>query len=379
MKSRTDIYGFDAQLKGMGKYIENLGTSRHNKAIIARFGEFCHLQNFSKPRIIKYYYCFKYWAEFIGKDFDQAAKKDIERTVALINTRENWSCSTKHDLKVMLKRFYKWLYGNNEEYPEEVKWIKSRIKRTDKKLPNDGELLTEQDILKAIDHALNIRDKALISALYESGCRVGELASLRIKDVSFDKFGTVLSITGKTGPRQVRVVSSTPHLATWINNHPLKNDREAAVWVCIGSKCMNQKMDYETIRMMIHKVFRRAGIQKRHNPHTFRHSRATFLANHLTEFQMNQYFGWVQGSDMAKGVSRLSVDASKTQDLKESEMIDRGLVKRSDILEVRGIDEDKTSFLVSKNGKIQSKIPSNSDRAATKLYRILEKIFGLLS
>ena len=35
MKSRTDIYGFDAQLKGMGKYIENLGTSRHNKAIIA--------------------------------------------------------------------------------------------------------------------------------------------------------------------------------------------------------------------------------------------------------------------------------------------------------------------------------------------------------
>jgi len=35
------------------------------------------------------------------------------------------------------------------------------------------------------------------------------------------------------------------------------------------------------------------------NPHNFRHSRATFFANHLTEAQMKEYFRWTQGSKMA--------------------------------------------------------------------------------
>ncbi len=38
----------------------------------------------------------------------------------------------------------------------------------------------------------------------------------------------------------------------------------------------------------------------------FRHSRATFMAGHLTEFQMNRYFGWKQGSDMASTYVHMS-------------------------------------------------------------------------
>ena len=57
-------------------------------------------------------------------------------------------------------------------------------------------------------------------------------------------------------------------------------------------------MAYQGIRTMLLRMFRKAGVNKRYNSHLFRHSRATFMASHLTEFQMNQYFGWVQGSDM---------------------------------------------------------------------------------
>ncbi len=35
-----------------------------------------------------------------------------------------------------------------------------------------------------------------------------------------------------------------------------------------------------------------AGIKKPVNPHNFRHSRATFLAKHLTERQLREFFGW---------------------------------------------------------------------------------------
>jgi len=57
-------------------------------------------------------------------------------------------------------------------------------------------------------------------------------------------------------------------------------------------------MAYGTISSLLKRLFKKAGIKKKSNPHLFRHSRATLMANHLTEFQMNQYFGWIQGSDM---------------------------------------------------------------------------------
>ena len=57
---------------------------------------------------------------------------------------------------------------------------------------------------------------------------------------------------------------------------------------------------------MLRSVARRAGIRKRVNPHSFRHARATHLANHLTDAQMKEYFGWVQGSEMATVYIHLS-------------------------------------------------------------------------
>ncbi|MEK6816136.1 MAG: hypothetical protein AABY09_00860, partial [Nanoarchaeota archaeon] len=115
------------------------GMSPANKDSIEKFIAHCQIMGLSDARIIRYYYAFKYFNIFFEKDFNAAAKEDIEAVVAKINSKETWSPTTKHDMRVMLKRFYKWLYGKDEEYPPEVKWIKTKIKRTDKKLPNEGE------------------------------------------------------------------------------------------------------------------------------------------------------------------------------------------------------------------------------------------------
>jgi len=50
----------------------------------------------------------------------------------------------------------------------------------------------------------------------------------------------------------------------------------------------------------------RAGIKKRVTPYSFRHGRATQLANHLTESQLCQHFGWRQGSNMPRIYVHLS-------------------------------------------------------------------------
>ncbi|WP_321417294.1 hypothetical protein [uncultured Methanomethylovorans sp.] len=57
-------------------------------------------------------------------------------------------------------------------------------------------------------------------------------------------------------------------------------------------------MEYDAIRMVIKRLAAKAGIKKRVYNHLYRHSRATELANHLTQAQMEAHLGWIHGSDM---------------------------------------------------------------------------------
>ena len=54
------------------------------------------------------------------------------------------------------------------------------------------------------------------------------------------------------------------------------------------------------------KIAKRTGIEKNVNPHNFRHSRATDLANWMTEAQMDKFFGWILGRKMASVYIHLS-------------------------------------------------------------------------
>ncbi len=62
----------------------------------------------------------------------------------------------------------------------------------DRKLPKD--LLTPEDVERLIDSAKNLRDKAHIAVLYESGARKGELEELQLKHISFDENGAVITL-----------------------------------------------------------------------------------------------------------------------------------------------------------------------------------------
>jgi len=125
----------------------------------------------------------------------------------------------------------------------------------------------------------------LIAVLYESGCRVGELLTLRVRHVKFNKNGARLIVDGKTEMRRLIIVASSPYLAAWLNVHPMRDDPDAVLWLGIGTANQDQPLDYPSVRKMIRETARRAGVRKAVNPHLFRHSRATYLVGHLTEAQ----------------------------------------------------------------------------------------------
>jgi integrase/recombinase XerD len=291
---RVDIHNYLGRLVAAERRLHN-PLSERNRELILEFEKKLISKGLSTPRIEKYVETLTKIGEILGKDFDAATKRDIEDLVFKIE-RSDRSPWTKHTYKVILKRFYRWLKGGDEEYPEEVRWIKTTFKARDELLPED--LLTEEDVMRLAEACSNPRDKAFIITLYESGARIGEVGSMRIRDVSFEESYASLMLKGKTGARRVIVVAATPYLQTWIQNHPLRNDPDAPLWVNIGTVNRFKAMSYPALAKILKVAAERAGLSKKVHPHKLRHSRATFLASKLTEAQMNQVFGWKQGSDM---------------------------------------------------------------------------------
>jgi site-specific recombinase XerD/ribosomal protein L40E len=299
-----DIYHNKRKLAAAEARIGKAAIGDKNKGLILDFKKHLVLRDISTGRIVKYVNTLKQIAVNMKMDFDAATKKDIERIVAEIQQNESFSEWTKRDYKQIIKTFYQWLRNSGDDFPDEVRWIKTRIKKHRQKLPE--ELLTEEDVHKMIEVAQNARDKALVAILFDSGCRIGEIGLLKIKDVNYDEYGAVLSVKGKTGARNVRIINSACYLSSWLNLHPNKDDKEAFVWVNVSNNHRGELTSYTRIRCQLKVLAKKAGIKKKVNPHQFRHSRATEVANFLTEFQMNQHFGWVQGSGMPATYVHLS-------------------------------------------------------------------------
>jgi len=287
---RVDIHNYKRRLELTIRNVKEASTCDENKRLILKFGDHCLAEGLSLPRVEHLLRLLKVLAEMLGKSFEEADKDDIIQLFKRLRSRKlsEW---TLHDYSVAIRKFFQWL--RNTRSPPEVAWLRIKTPKN-KMLPE--ELLTEAEIKRMLKFADHPRDKAFLSVLFESGCRIGEILNLRIKHVQFEQNYARLIVYGKTGKRMVPILFSAPILAEWVNNHPNRDDPESVLWP--KKTKPKEAMDYAIARKLLITIARKAGIKKRVNPHTFRHSRATILAKKLPEAVLSEIFGWVQGSRM---------------------------------------------------------------------------------
>jgi len=297
-----DVFGWNVRLKRVLKNIKNSKKiSRKNKEAILRFYKECITAGITKGRTAKYLHDLKLIStRWTKKDYEEMTKEDIKDIIIELEnyrTKEGkpYSEASKCSFKLTLRKLFQILRGfdwKSKEYPPEVDWLSIRRKNNNNKLPDD--ILTIQEVRKLVEASKNDKERAFVSVLYESGCRIGEMLALRIKHVQFDEYGAKLVVNGKTGARRVRIVESSHNLERWISKHPESNNPNAWLWINRVGKPMTWKSAWRLLKSLK----KRAGIKKAVNPHNFRHSRATHLANKLTEAQLRMHFGWVKGSNM---------------------------------------------------------------------------------
>ena len=205
-----------------------------------------------------------------------------------------------------IKQFYKWLRKKKNEsweeteHPQDVRWIKANVKRNDLKIYDK---LTEGEISKLYFVATNNRDKALITLLW-SGRRASELLNLKICDIDLNKELATMRYKGKTKTSQGYFFpEETIYIKEWLLEHPRRNDPNA-FFICVRegknkTKAENFKSDVgsklgkTSLRDIVKRLTKKAGITKIITPQTFRRSKAQFLADKgWSAHELQSYFDW---------------------------------------------------------------------------------------
>jgi len=313
MTPKTDIHNYARRYESSKRLLENADISRASKNIILKFDQTCALDRIGIARRCRIINTMRAFALTLPNDLDKVSKDELKDAVLKIELNENWTPSTKHTHKAIIKKFYKWLaygddYKTKQGYPEIVSWMRSSVSSKEKSRVNAADILTESEVEKLVTAAEYPRDKAFISMIYELGARIGEIGSLRIKDLSRDKHSFIIDLCGKTGHRTPRIVVSDPYLTSWLNIHPQKDDPDASLWIMLGSRNKNRTMKYSAFRALVLRLKERAKIKKRIYPHLFRHTRVTHLLlnKQINEAQAKVYFGWVPSSRMLSEYSHLA-------------------------------------------------------------------------
>ncbi|WP_411962820.1 tyrosine-type recombinase/integrase [Haloferax sp. YSMS24] len=296
---------FEKRRKSTSENIQNSeDIDERNKELLREYERDRVLDGLSEATLLRNLTRMKIVAEHVGShSFDEMDKSDLKDIVEWVTNKYD-SDETVDTYKNVIRSFWKWMGPNDGETPESVAWIKLKNSNGSDKLPKD--LLTKDDVEAQAEAAKNPRDKALIWLLYESGARIGELIDLTVGDIEDRQHGKKVVIEGKTGARRLPLVESVPHLNKWLNAHP-NPTKDAPLWCKIQQGGPDDQLGYRYIRdKILRKTMEEAGIDKPSNPHHYRHSRASYLANHLKEAQLCAWFGWVQGSDVPARYVHLS-------------------------------------------------------------------------
>jgi len=303
---KKDIHNRNRDYQTTLKNLEgNTEIIPRNKELILKFIRDCQLgktlrnrqkKSIGVARCLKYIHILKKVSTWLNKPFDEVAQKDMEALIESLESdrytsdligkngkvikRKKLAHSTKLDYKKAIRKFYKWLLGNNDHFPELVDWIDTYD------IPREVSALTRDEVERLAD-ASKIRDKAIIMLLFDSGARAEEFLNIKISDLTKrDDTYKVRIVHSKTKPRTIHLPIGSKYLDLWLQEYTDRNDQSYLF-----------PITYEGLRMMLHRVGKKV-LNKRVTPHILRHTSATYYANLLNHQQLCYRYGWSMASDM---------------------------------------------------------------------------------
>lgn len=299
METKIDVHGIEEKYeRTIRKFEADETIDPKVRSLIMQFISDCRMgktlkgrakKKIGKKRILKYLYALKKLHLWLGKPFQDATQKDLEKLVFDLEENlfkrkdgKNFAEETKLDFKKSLKKLYKWL-GKQEM----VEFMDMSLKQTE--VP----AISRKEAEQLINSTSSFMFKALIMVIFDGGARAEELLNLRVKDYikktmpNGQETPWINIRYSKTFERMIPIPLSGRLLDIWMDEHPEPENSEAPLF----------PIKYPVLRNRLIKLAREV-LKKRVTLHMLRHSSATFWATKLSRYQMCAKYGWSFSSDM---------------------------------------------------------------------------------
>ena len=211
-----------------------------------------------------------------GLNYKNIEYSDIRFYLMYLKEKEDNNSSIDRKLSA-LRGFYKYLVNEGIVHNNVFSLVNGPKKS--KKLPRyfDYNELEEMFLIPDTNTALGQRDLLLLEMLYATGCRVGELVSIKVKDIDFNR-RTILIIGKGNKERYLNYGEYCEDiLKKYLKDGYLSLNINKSEFLFLNKN--GGVLTERGVRFILDKIIKQTGINKNISPHMIRHSFATHLLN----------------------------------------------------------------------------------------------------
>lgn len=276
-----------------------LGIDQSNEADGLRFN--------SRSHYIRY---LREFSTFIGKTSLLKVSLSEQLQPYLIKRQKELKETAFQSIKSTIKITYKMFlekYPNNTNLNKIYNFLNKRKRSKGRRVEaEEKDHLSRKEMVQLVSGIKGksmdaIRNRALISCLYDSGARINELLATSVKDCKVDervpKFWLPMS---KTEPRNSNMLKfSLPYLLEWIKVHEYWNNKDAPVFYSMSTSNYGDPLTAGAVGQILRRILKISGIKKKITLHGLRHSKAYHCAEEgMSVSEANKLFGWGRTSGM---------------------------------------------------------------------------------
>ena len=211
-----------------------------------------------------------------GLNYKNIEYSDIRFYLMYLKEKEDNNSSIDRKLSA-LRGFYKYLVNEGIVHNNVFSLVNGPKKS--KKLPRyfDYNELEEMFLIPDTNTALGQRDLLLLEMLYATGCRVGEIVSIKVKDIDFNR-RTILIIGKGNKERYLNYGEYCEDiLKKYLKDGYLSLNINKSEFLFLNKN--GGVLTERGVRFILDKIIKQTGINKNISPHMIRHSFATHLLN----------------------------------------------------------------------------------------------------
>lgn len=217
------------------------------------------LEGLSEVSLKSYRIELEVFERFLRKAVVQITTADIRQYLA---QDKGWKISTIDTKLSILRTFFGWLV--TEEILLRDPTAKINPPRKEKRLPKG---LTIEELEMIREACASLRERALIEVFYSTGCRLSELANMKIADIN--KQSMSMKVIGKGNKERVVYLSfkALYHLKKYLN---ARSDDCESLFITLRKPYRG--VGNRAIQREIDKIESRVSISKKLTPHVMRHT-----------------------------------------------------------------------------------------------------------